>query len=155
MSVLPFTLGKSSCLFVPPCLHNVKLVNCCEFRWKVHTVHWGHRSIFKSKIFYGHTDAFILFLLHIWEWVYILINIRIFHERTKKHSGYCTVTSIHVKTYVILLSLFIKFPHLKYHFQPIFKLRAKALCQYLAFLHYLMNIHHPATVILRRLQPLW
>lgn len=83
-----------------------------------------------------------------------LINIRIFHERTKKLFGYYIVTGIHVKTCAILLSLFTKFPHLKYHFQPIFKLRAEALCQYFVFLHYLMNIHYQTTVIHRRLQSL-
>lgn len=155
MSILLFTPGRSSCLFVPLCSHNVKLVTYCEFRWKVHIVHLGHRSIIKSEIFDGYTDICILLLLHIWQWVISLINIRIFHGRTRKPLGYYVVTSVHVKTCAILLSLFIKFSHLKCHFQPIFKLRAKALCQYFAFLHYLINIHHQTTVIHRRLQSLW
>lgn len=156
MSILLFSLWKSSCLFVPLSSHNVKLVTCCEFRWKVLTVHRGHRSIFKSEIFDEYTDTCILLLLHIFDSKFIsLINIRIFHERTKKLFGYYIVTGIHVKTCAILLSLFTKFPHLKYHFQPIFKLRAEALCQYFVFLHYLMNIHYQTTVIHRRLQSLW
>lgn len=70
-----------------------------------------------------------------------------YHRRTRTYLGYCIVTRAHFKAHVILLPLFIKFPHLKCHLRPNFKLIAKAPCCYCTFLYYLINTTRPLPYI--------